>query len=316
MKNFDLNNLYDQDIGLHVNAFYHRKFLGFDMELHQHAYMEIMYIEQGKCTIELMEKASQKRVYIKLDKNQFILIQPFVYHKLYIKPKSQCSICTIEFSFDKDNKNKSASTIFLQLLTEIPDLLDVIFPSSGYVVSDDYSEILTNMKQIQVLAQKNRNRAENLLQNLRNCCFIVSIYNAVLNNMHHTQIFIYVDAVYDFIHNHFDNPEFSIDLLAQHIGVHRTYLMNIFKKETETTIIHYLNKIRIERAIILIETSNENFIDIAFACGFNSRQNFYKNFVKVTGEKPIDYKARKKNPNIYNYDSHKSNFINEEPSDC
>lgn len=77
-----------------------------------------------------------------------------------------------------------------------------------------------------------------------------------------------------------------IDEAAQIANMNVSYFSTFFKKVIGVTFIDYLTKLRITKAVHLIENTNETLTSIAFACGFNSMSNFYRAYKKFKGGTP------------------------------
>ena len=56
------------------------------------------------------------------------------------------------------------------------------------------------------------------------------------------------------------------------------------------TIMNYAKKIRIERAKVLLLTTNESILEIALTLGFHDQSHFYKVFKSFTGMSPSKYR--------------------------
>ena len=77
------------------------------------------------------------------------------------------------------------------------------------------------------------------------------------------------------------------------------YLCGIFKAATGETISHYLRRVRIHRAkVLLMERPDAPLREIAEACGFHSLSYFGKVFREATGFTPLGYRlgARAEEP--------------------
>ena len=105
-------------------------------------------------------------------------------------------------------------------------------------------------------------------------------------------ILIYID---DNIGN-----KIAIEDLEKRFFYNRYYIMKLFKKEMNITLINYINSIRIYRSITLIKETSNNLLSIAFKCGFYSIEYFSETFRKITGVNPQvakSYLRNKKNIN-------------------
>ena len=69
------------------------------------------------------------------------------------------------------------------------------------------------------------------------------------------------------------------------------YLCSIFKAATGETILHYLRRVRIHRAkVLLMERPDASLREISEACGFRSLSYFGKVFREATGFTPQGYR--------------------------
>jgi len=83
----------------------------------------------------------------------------------------------------------------------------------------------------------------------------------------------------------------TVQSIANHIGIHRSYLMRIFRQQTRMSVNQYINHMRVTQATVLLSSSDMSITEIAFHVGFNSRQNFYLVFEKFIGCSPSKYRV-------------------------
>ena len=72
------------------------------------------------------------------------------------------------------------------------------------------------------------------------------------------------------------------------------YLSHIFKKETRSTLLEYLTKVRIEEAKYLLENTQWNTTRISFEVGYSDQSYFCKVFKKLEGISPSNYRKKMK----------------------
>lgn len=82
----------------------------------------------------------------------------------------------------------------------------------------------------------------------------------------------------------------SIDFLAGRLGYSKYYLSALFKKETGCSIGDYIKIARIERAKVLLASTDMNVETIWETVGFSSRSVFGKAFLNVVGMTPREYR--------------------------
>ncbi len=80
--------------------------------------------------------------------------------------------------------------------------------------------------------------------------------------------------------------EITLESTAQEAGLSPYYFSRLFKKTTGTNYNVYLSQVRVDNAAHLIETTDENIIDIAFKSGFKSIRTFNRVFKSLTGMTP------------------------------
>ena len=89
---------------------------------------------------------------------------------------------------------------------------------------------------------------------------------------------------------------FRQDLFTQNIAeivyLAPTYLCALFKKEVGKTISEYITQVRIEKSKELLTNYHLKLYEIAKAVGYSDSNYFAKNFKKLTGITPSEYRER------------------------
>lgn len=103
----------------------------------------------------------------------------------------------------------------------------------------------------------------------------------------------FVRAAENYVKEHYNNPELSIDLLCSELGVSSSYFSTIFKKETGKTFINYLTEYRMNEAERLLIEENEKKYIIAEKVGYSDPSYFSYVFKKWFGMSPMKYKSQR-----------------------
>lgn len=98
-----------------------------------------------------------------------------------------------------------------------------------------------------------------------------------------------VQSCCDYIQLHSTEP-INIDTLAKRLGYAKYYLSALFKKETGCSVGEYIKIARIERAKVLLNTTDLNVEEIWEEVGFSSRSVFGKAFHSVVGMTPREFR--------------------------
>lgn len=88
--------------------------------------------------------------------------------------------------------------------------------------------------------------------------------------------------------------DLSSKTIANHLGVSLGYLCSVFKKETGKTISQYVCHRRMDYAQHLLSTTNLQIQTIALHCGIMDVQYFSKQFKRVKGKTPSNFRRQKK----------------------
>ncbi|MDE5965708.1 MAG: AraC family transcriptional regulator, partial [Lachnospiraceae bacterium] len=94
-----------------------------------------------------------------------------------------------------------------------------------------------------------------------------------------------MDYVYEHLHE-----KIRLEDIASAIGLNKTYLCGLFKKETQMTLGEYIMKRRLEAARNMLAYSDYSSIDICNYLCFSSHSHFINAFKKETGMTPKQFR--------------------------
>lgn len=102
----------------------------------------------------------------------------------------------------------------------------------------------------------------------------------------------------DYIADNFSNSEFSLNRIAEYIGVSSSYFSSIFKQGTGQSFIEYLTRVRIDKARELLKCTNLRAAEIGESVGYSDPHYFSAAFKKIMGQSPTEYRAGKNQENV------------------
>lgn len=82
----------------------------------------------------------------------------------------------------------------------------------------------------------------------------------------------------------------TLDAIAKTTGLSRYYISHLFKELMSTTFVNYLNELRLNRAAMLLTTTDTPIIEIAGMSGFNNISNFNRAFKMYYDTTPSKYR--------------------------
>lgn len=97
--------------------------------------------------------------------------------------------------------------------------------------------------------------------------------------------------VQEYIHSHICE-DIDIEELAGVACVTKPYLIRLFKREFATSPVQYINGKKVERAQLLLYTTEMPVKEVAYELGFSDHSYFIRMFRKVTGITPQEYRRQ------------------------
>ena len=99
----------------------------------------------------------------------------------------------------------------------------------------------------------------------------------------------YVLEAMDYIGAHYNDPGITVGSIAQSLGISEGHLSHTFKKETDYTLLNYLTRYRIHKAMELLRDCRMKVYEVAEQVGYKDITYFSTTFKKVVGVSPSEY---------------------------
>ncbi len=93
----------------------------------------------------------------------------------------------------------------------------------------------------------------------------------------------YIDA-------HFGEPTLSLEGVASSVQISPGYLSRLLKLETGFSFVDYLTRVRITRAVQIMNDPAVKVYEVAEAVGYQSQHYFSRAFKRVFGRPPVEYR--------------------------
>lgn len=88
------------------------------------------------------------------------------------------------------------------------------------------------------------------------------------------------------------DQEVDLIWLSAKIQVNSKYVAEYLKQKYGETFMNYVNRLRIEHSISLMDDSGLSLIEIAEQSGYSTASTYYRNFQKLKGVSPSDFRKR------------------------
>jgi AraC-like DNA-binding protein len=95
-----------------------------------------------------------------------------------------------------------------------------------------------------------------------------------------------------YISENYHSP-LTLDKLSAEMGISRYYLSRTFSEKLQTSFPNYLNSLRVDLAKNLLESGDQDILQICYECGFESQRTFNRVFKNACGITPREYRTQK-----------------------
>ena len=99
------------------------------------------------------------------------------------------------------------------------------------------------------------------------------------------------DAVV-YMAKHYGDEEVSLTKMAQDLGYSPFALSRVFSGTFHTNFNQYLNELRLNQAVALLQSSEDSITDVAMNAGFTSMRTFNRVFQERFHTTPREYRKR------------------------
>ena len=99
--------------------------------------------------------------------------------------------------------------------------------------------------------------------------------------------------IVEYMREHFSDPEFYMTTLVEEFGLSDKTIAKAIKSYQNKTFSEYLEELRLQKALTLLDDTKMNIGYIATASGFSSENTFFKVFKRKYGVSPSNYRNNK-----------------------
>ena len=254
----------------------------------------LYYTVSGISTLVMQENPEME---YQLKPSSFALINSSIPHRLVVSGRTPCHM--IQFIFEKTDPAGIYSLAWLERMC--PGSAELFDEESGIHIGKENSGLL--LTQLASLVQcVHHSRLHPMNENmvpLHLAAVLIWITHLVNKKVaRRSAAPVYVNRAVHFIELHYFSP-FTLEEVARYAGCNPSYLERVFKQAMGHTIMEYTISLRIRNACHMLINTEFSIIEIAYECGFSTRQHFMRCFRNLMGTTPLKY--RKENQrNIIN----------------
>lgn len=156
-----------------------------------------------------------------------------------------------------------------------------------YSKDDALKDYISEMLKLTEMDYANELRLEGLLYLFMSK--LVESRKDISNKMSYKSAELYLEKSIEFIENNYPN-NIKINDIANYIGINRSYLTHIFKKNIDMSPQDFLLNYKIEKACTLLQNTDLSIKVVAKSIGYSDPLTFSKIFKKIKGESPKNYR--------------------------
>jgi AraC-like DNA-binding protein len=101
-----------------------------------------------------------------------------------------------------------------------------------------------------------------------------------------------IDEIMQYMRTNYQQ-RLGLEDVADHFYMNKTYLSELFKRETGKSFVQFKNEIRVERAKVLLRSSDDLISSVSEQCGFEDAGYFSAVFKLMTQKTPQQYRNEK-----------------------
>ncbi|WP_460956442.1 chromate resistance protein ChrB domain-containing protein [Spirosoma litoris] len=124
---------------------------------------------------------------------------------------------------------------------------------------------------------------------------LLEVLHAYLNREDKRKSPVWVNDLKELIQDQIDtNLTLSLTELSENLAINPTYVSRTFARYFDNLSFgEYIRKLRIEKALQLLETTTYNLTEIAYLTGFSDQSHFTRIFKKQIGQNPSQYRKNR-----------------------
>lgn len=161
-----------------------------------------------------------------------------------------------------------------------------------YSKDDSLKDYISEMLKLKERDYSNELKLEGLLYFFMSK--LAEVRKDTLNQKVYKSTELYLEKSVEFIENNYSN-NIKINDIASYIGINRSYLTHIFKKNINMSPQEFLVNYKIDKACELLKNTDLSIKAVAGSVGYLDPLTFSKIFKKITGDNPKGYREKSSN---------------------
>ncbi|MBQ7408181.1 MAG: helix-turn-helix transcriptional regulator [Clostridia bacterium] len=272
-------------------GYYVHSYNNFDMTVHSHSRIEIMYVFTGEVQIEYQIPGEEWKKTTIIPSN-YVFIDANIPHKISIN-----NITTTIYNIELSLTDSSDLGFSIGGMCSKESFVNSFFNKKRdlFVCSDD-GLFLQNLLIVQKYIGNEINNVHDSYLNYLLSALLLLLAKQFKQSKKHVGT-VYVNTAVNYIYENY-NRDITLSSLAEICGISPNYLNTLFSQSFGCTFKEYFNRYRITRACLLLSSTNLPIDDIRAQVGYHNKICFNQNFLKYAGKSPKKYRQEVQSINI------------------
>jgi AraC-like DNA-binding protein len=248
--------------------------------MHWHSEFELNYIREGSAEFICGEEKFNS------SKGDIVITQPNILHSIYPHENTRQVYDTLVFSselFGGSGQDRYFAECIRPMINGSMRLPIRITSGHHY-----YAELSLLAENIFSCARGDSPQLDMLLRSEIMRFFWLLETEAKAAIVHTDSV---IRPALEYIAEHYSEC-ITISRLAAAVHLSESYFMNRFKEYVGLSAIEYISHFRIEKACKELAGTKKSVMEIAFECGFSNLSNFNRQFRRIAGCSPTEYRKR------------------------
>lgn len=247
-------------------------------DTHWHEHIQFFYFTAGQALV----RCNSKQIIAGVD-DLIVVNSNELHYSQSLSDNLTCYIIRVDFSFLYSNQVDSCQTKFLAPLSNNLILFENLIHNNQNVIicmKNIIKEYFTQELGYELAIKSSLyHLIVILLRNYVNKILTQKEYDYQINR------FKKMNNIFKYINENF-NKKITVSGLAEQANVTSYHFCRLFKLSTGKSPVEYINSLRINKAISLLQESELNITEIAYECGFEDSNYFSRIFKKYKNISP------------------------------
>lgn len=252
---------------------------GYKLPSHYESTYQILFVLSGKISYRVGEKKYE------VSRGGIIVLNTLEDHSLQVLeyPYERYVIQIRPDFFQHEVKYPEVIAIFIKRPSNFSHLLTVSEPIWNYlydIIREMETEFLNQKTYWEMFVGADLRRMFVTL--FRECADVLSMMKLGTGITVAYNVMNYLD-------HHF-TEDVTVDDVAAALFLNKNYIAHVFKDETGYSLMSYVISLRVNRAKILLCSTDKSITDVAVECGYSDFNYFSKQFKKLVGMPPSQFR--------------------------